>query len=378
MSRIQLPKRLSETSPYLFAEIDRIKKDREGKGLEIVDLSIGDPDIPTPVEIVEVAKEALGKPENHRYPTYEGMPALRETFANWFERRFGCQLNPTKEVIALIGSKDGIAHINVALVDDGDVVAVPDPAYPVYSTWAKFCGGKVAKIPLREENGFLPDLDDIPPTKILWLCYPNNPTSVSVSLDFYEKIVWLAKKRHFIILSDMAYSEIYSNSPPPSIFQVKDGKEVAVEFHSFSKTFCMTGWRIGIAAGREDIISALLKVKTNTDSGVFQAVQEAAKFALDNYETITPRIREIYKGRRKVMEEALEMVDFYYQKSSTTFYIWVKVGDSREFAKMVLEEHGLVVTPGIDFGEAGEGYVRLSLTTPHISKAARIIRGLKR
>ncbi len=386
--KFTLAERIRKLPPYLFAEIDRKKQEKIDQGVDVIDLGVGDPDMPTPEPIVEAAKKALEKPENHRYPSYVGMIAFREAVARWYKRRFGVELDPSEEVITLIGSKEGIAHFPLAFVDKGDVVLCPDPAYPVYSIGTMFAGGEVYKVPLLEKNNFLPDIDSIPEevvkrTKIIWINYPNNPTSAKATKEFYKRLVDWAKRNNIIIASDFAYSEIYTGEEKPvSILEVEGAKDVVIEFHSLSKTYNMTGWRIGMAVGNRELISALGKVKTNIDSGQFQVVQEAGIAALELGDDIVDGIRKTYKERKKAMVEALESVGLKIYKSEFTFYLWIKVPEgftSAQFVAKLLDEAGIVCTPGNGFGEYGEGYFRISLTVPtdRLLEAAERISRLK-
>ncbi len=386
--KLTLAERIRKLPPYLFAEIDRKKQEKIDQGVDVIDLGVGDPDMPTPEPIVEAAKKALEKPENHRYPSYVGMMAFREAVAQWYKRRFGVDLDPSNEVITLIGSKEGIAHFPLAFIDKGDVVLCPDPAYPVYSIGTMFAGGEVYKIPLLEKNNFLPEIDSIPEdvvkrAKIIWINYPNNPTSAKATKDFYKKLVDWAKKNNIIVASDFAYSEIYTGEEKPiSILEIEGAKDVAIEFHSLSKTYNMTGWRIGMAVGNRELISALGKVKTNIDSGQFQVVQEAGIAALELGEDVVDGIRKTYKERKKAMVEALESAGLEIYKSDFTFYLWIKVPKgftSAQFVAKLLDEAGIVCTPGNGFGEYGEGYFRISLTVPtdRLLEAAERISRLK-
>ena len=379
---VDVSRRIKQLPPYLFAEIDRLKEEVIKKGVDVIDLGVGDPDIPTPNEIVEVAKKALEKPENHRYPSYIGMYEFRRAVSDWYKRRFGVELDPNTEVVSLIGSKEGIAHLPLAYIDGGDYALVPDPGYPVYPVAVMFAGGKVYRMPLKEENGFLPELDAIDRdvlkrTKLMYIGYPNNPTSAVATEEFYKKVVELAKEFDFVVASDNAYSEIaYDGYKPISFLEVEGAKDVGIEFHSLSKTFNMTGWRIGFAVGNRDVIAALGKVKTNIDSGIFQAVQEAGIYALDNAEELNGRIIKVFQQRRDKMAEALEKAGFEFEKPLATFYFWVKVPKgftSPEFTKKLLQEKGIVVTPGNGFGDAGEGYFRISITNERIEEAVRRI-----
>ncbi|MDQ7037635.1 MAG: LL-diaminopimelate aminotransferase [Aquificota bacterium] len=380
--------RIKALPPYLFAEIDRKKQEKIDQGVDVIDLGVGDPDLPTPDPVVEALKRASEKPENHRYPSYVGMRAFREAVSSWYRRRFGVDLDPDREVIALIGSKEGIAHFPLAFVNPGDVVLCPDPAYPVYRIGTIFAGGQPYTVPLKEENSFLPDLGSIPRevverAKIIWINYPNNPTTADATEDFYRELVRWAKKHNIIIASDNAYSETYTGDRKPiSILQIEGAKEVAIEFNSLSKTFNMTGWRIGMAVGNEELIKALGKVKTNIDSGQFNAVQEAGIVALNLPESETDRIRAIYRERREVMTKALKSIGLEPVESDVTFYVWTRVPEgytSAEFVEKLLDEAGVVCTPGNGFGDAGEGYFRISLTVPteRLVEAARRIENLR-
>ncbi len=380
----ELASRIRKLPPYLFAEIDRLKDEVKKRGVDIIDLGVGDPDIPTPNEIVEAATEAIRDPRNHQYPSYTGMLAFREAVARWYRRRFGVELDPGSEVLSLIGSKEGIAHLPLAYIDSGDYALVPDPGYPVYPVSIMFAGGEVYKMPLREENGFLPDLGAIPDevlrkTKLMFIGYPNNPTSATAEADFYRDVVKLAKRYDFVVASDNAYSEIcYDGYMPISFLEVDGARDVGVEFHSLSKTFNMTGWRIGFVVGNRDVIAALGKVKTNIDSGIFQAIQVAGIYALDHAEELNRPIRSVFQERKDRMASALRKAGFEFAEPKATFYFWVKVPEgytSESFTRKLLEEKGIVVTPGNGFGEAGEGYFRISITNPRVEEAVERIEG---
>lgn len=367
---MKLSKRLQKIPPYLFVELDRLKNEKIKEGVDVIDLGIGDPDIPTPHEIVEIAKKALEKSEYHRYPSNTGSLFFRKSCAEYIKRRFGISFDPETEIIALIGSKEGIAHFPIAFINPDDVILCPDPAYPVYHLGAIFTDGVPHYMPLTWENNFLPDLSKIPQdilerTKIIWLNYPNNPTGAIATKEFFKEVIELAKKYNFIVAHDAAYIEMYYEEPPISIFEIEGSKEVAIEFHSLSKTFCMTGWRIGFAIGNSFLISALAKVKSNIDSGVFTAIQEAGAYALNNLEKIVPSLVEVFKKRRDFLATELQKLGYEFKKPNATFYLWVKTPknmSSQEFCKKVLQEIGLVVTPGIGFGNSGEGYFRIALT----------------
>lgn len=370
---VEYSERIKSLPPYLFAQIDKKKREKLSQGVDIIDLGVGDPDIPTPEPIVKAMQKAVEKPEHHRYPSYEGMLSFRSAVADFYKRRFGVYLDPHKEVIALIGSKEGIAHFPLAFINPGDVVLCPDPAYPVYKIGTIFAGGMPYTLPLKEENHFLPDFKNVPEevlrkAKLIWVNYPNNPTSAVATESFYRELIQWAKEHNIIVASDLAYSEIYfGKEKPTSILQIEGAKDVAIEFHSLSKTYNMTGWRIGMAVGNEKLIAGLGKVKTNVDSGQFQAIQEAAITALNLPESEVQKIRDIYKQRREVMVKALESIGLEVYNSSATFYLWVKVPKgftSAEFVSVLLDQCSIVCTPGNGFGDYGEGYFRISLTLP--------------
>jgi len=364
--------RIKHLPPYLFASIDRMKQKAIEKGADLINLSIGDPDIPTPSLIVNAMKEAVEKPFNHRYPSYEGMLSFREAVARWYKKRFGVKLDPQTEVLSLIGSKEGIGHIPLAFVNPGDTVLVPSPGYPVYSTGTLFAGGRSYTMPLREENDFLPDFDVIPKkvllkTKLIFINYPNNPTSAIAPAQFYKEVVNIASKYNFVACHDASYTEIYYDKEPLSFMQAPNAKDVGIEFHSLSKTYNMTGWRIGFAVGNREVLAGLGKVKTNLDSGVFQAIQEAAIVALGMDNDILSAIRKTYQKRRDVLYNGLKKLGMHLIKPEATFYIWAKVPshfDSMGLVTHMLDKAGVLATPGNGFGEAGEGYVRFALTAP--------------
>lgn len=370
----KLSKNLSKLPKYLFAEIDELKNEVAKNGVDIIDLSIGDPDIPTPYPIVEALYEAAKDPQNHRYPSYSGTIEFRQAVSEWFFRRFGVEFDPRSEIIALIGSKEGIAHIHWAFLEPGDYSIVPDPGYPVYNAATVLVGATPYKVPLKEENNFFPDLESVPSdvasnAKIMFINYPNNPTSATATYDQLEKAVWFAKKNNVILCSDLAYSEIYQGDEKPiSIFNIPGAKDVAIEFHSLSKTFNMTGWRIGFAVGNKDIVKGLLSIKSNVDSGVFNAVQFAGVRALQpDMEKYVEENRSIISRRKEMMSKTLRNIGFEVFSSNATFYLWVKNPkgfSSKEISMLFLKEVGVVVTPGSGFGEHGEGYFRISLTAP--------------
>lgn len=368
---IEKAKRLEQIPSYLFAEIDKKKEEMKKKGMDLIDLGIGDPDLPTPKLIIERLKTAAEDPKNHRYPSYEGMIEFRTAVAQWYERRFGVGLDPRTEVLSLIGSKEGIAHIPLAFVNPGDYVLVPSPGYPVYRVSTLFAGGTPYFIPLRKENGFLPNLSAIPKeaaekAKLLFINYPNNPTSAIAERSFFEEVVAFARRYQIVVCHDAAYSEIaFDGYRPLSFLEVEGAKEVGIEFHSLSKTFNMTGWRIGFAVGHSEIISGLGRVKTNIDSGLFQAIQEAGTEALNHLDTPLPEIINTYERRRDVMVEGLREIGLEVDRPKATFYLWIEVPGghtSAQFAALLIEQGGIVATPGNGFGEEGEGYIRMALT----------------
>ncbi|HUL20325.1 MAG TPA: LL-diaminopimelate aminotransferase [Thermodesulfobacteriota bacterium] len=369
--KIEAAKRIDQIPPYLFAEIDKKKEEMRKKGIDIIDLGIGDPDLPTPMPIIERLKKASDDPKNHRYPSYEGMVEFRTAVAQWFEKRFGVKCSPQSEVLALIGSKEGIAHIPLAFVNPGDYVLVPSPGYPVYRVSTLFAGGIPYFLPLRKENDFLPRLSEIPESiakkaKLLFINYPNNPTSAIAEKSFFEEVVAFARRYQIIVCHDAAYSELaFDGYRPLSFLEIEGAKEVGIEFHSLSKTFNMTGWRIGFAVGCSEIISVLGRVKTNIDSGVFQAIQEAGIAALNHFDTPLPEIIEVYEGRRDVMVKGLREIGLEVDQPRATFYLWIRVPKgytSAQFAALLLDRVGIVATPGTGFGDEGEGYIRMALT----------------
>jgi LL-diaminopimelate aminotransferase len=363
--------RLKKLPPYLFAEIDRQKKEARARGVDLIDLGIGDPDLPTPDHVVAALARAGRDPKNHRYPDYEGLLAFREAAAAWYRARFGVTLDPATEVLTLIGSKEGTAHIPLAFVNPGDVVLVPDPGYPVYAAGTWFAGGEPYVLPLRAERDFLPDLDAVPAdvlrrAKMLFLNYPNNPTAAVATPEFFARLVAFARRHGLIVCHDAMYSELsFDGYEPPSFLQSPGAKEVGVEFHSCSKTYSMTGWRLGFVVGHAAVLGGLGRVKTNVDSGVFQAVQEAGIAALTGPQDSVARARATYQERRDVVVAGLRKLGLPVTPPRATFFVWAPVpdgSDSRKWASRLLQEVGVVVTPGVGFGAAGEGYYRIALT----------------
>jgi LL-diaminopimelate aminotransferase len=361
--------RINSLPPYLFATVDKAKQEAIEKGMDVINLSIGDPDMPTPGHIIEAMKKSLDNPARHRYPSYEGMLSFRTAAAKWIKKRMNVDLDPDDEVLTLIGSKEGIAHIPIAFLNPGDISLVPDPAYPVYNIGSILADGKPYKMPLLAENDFLPDLDAIPSNiaekaKLMFLNYPNNPTSATASLRFFDEVVDFANENEILIIHDNAYSEMtYDGYRAPSFLNVSGAKDVGIEMHSLSKTYNMTGWRLGFAAGNRDIINGLGKVKTNVDSGAFESIQEAGISALNGPQDCIHEMNRIYKERRDALLAGLKELGFEAKSPEATFYVWMPVkGKSLEFSKLLLEKAGIVATPGVGFGDHGEGYVRFALT----------------
>jgi LL-diaminopimelate aminotransferase len=367
---IKKAKRINELPPYLFAEIDRRKREALARGVDLIDLGIGDPDIPTPAPIVEKLVEGANKPVNHRYPNSAGMKEYRQAVASWYQSRFGVTLDPEKEVVSLIGSKEGIANMAVAFVDPGDTVLVSSPCYPVYHIGTAFNGGKNYFLPLTKQNHFLPDLDAIPAevarqAKMLWINYPNNPTAAVAEKDFFTRVVDFARRNNVIVCHDAAYTEMgFDGYRPMSFLEVDGAREVGIEFHSLSKSFNMTGWRVGMAVGNAELVAGLAQVKSNVDSGIFQAVQEAAIEALRLGDKIIEPSRKVFQERRDILVDGLRAAGFECEKPRATFYVWVSVPKgftSADFTARLLDQAGVVTTPGNGFGAPGEGYVRFTL-----------------
>ncbi|NQT90087.1 MAG: LL-diaminopimelate aminotransferase [Candidatus Omnitrophica bacterium] len=371
MLKIETADRLKKLPPYLFAEIDRIKKAAIQSGRDIIDLGVGDPDTPTPMHIIEQLYKAASDPQNHRYAMDAGLLQLREAITSWYKSRFNVELDVDTEVLPLIGSKEGIAHIPLAFINHGDEVLIPDPCYPPYKSGTIFAGGVPYLMPLLEENDFLPDLDAIDPqvarrAKIMFINYPNNPTSACATEDFYRKVIDFARDNNIIICHDAAYSEVSFDGYKPQSFLEFDGaKEVGVEFHSLSKTYNMTGWRIGFACGNSEVIAALRTVKSNIDSGIFQAVQFAGVIALEGDQSHVDEINSMYQSRRDALVDGLNRIGWKVSKPKATFYAWIPVPPgytSNELTKLLLEKADIVTTPGVGFGPNGEGYIRMALT----------------
>jgi len=387
MIKIEKAERIKNLPPYLFAKIDQMKKEMQKRGADLIDLGVGDPDLPTPAHIIDALQKAAYDPKNHRYPSYSGMIEFREAVANWYQKRFQVSLDPHTEVISLIGSKEGIAHIPLAFINPEDTVLIPDPGYPVYSSAVLFAGGNSYFMPLIKENHFLPDFSKIPEeilwkAKLMYLNYPNNPTTAVADHAFFEEIVKMARHYRIIICHDAAYTEIcFDGYQPPSIMEIPDAMDVAIEFHSLSKTYNMTGWRVGFAVGNPDIIAALGQVKTNIDSGIAQAIQIAGITALLGDQTPLTEMKNIYQERRDLLVTGLKEAGLEVATPKATFYLWVNIPSgftSTEFTTHLLTEAAVVTTPGNGFGAAGEGYIRMTLTVDkeRIAEAVRRIKNM--
>ena len=377
--------RLGQLPPYLFAELDRRRESARARGLDVIDLGIGDPDRPTPAAVVERLRREAADPRHHRYPAYEGASLFRKAVADYYRRRFGVDLDPEREVLAVIGSKEGIAHLIWAWVDPGDPVLVPDPAYPVYRAHTILAGGRPVPMPLLAERGFFPDLTGIPrevreQSRLMFLNYPNNPTAGVATVEQLGQAVDFARRHDILLCHDAAYVEMtYAGTGAPSVLQIPGAKEVAVEFYSLSKPFNMTGWRIGAAVGNAEAVAALGRIKNNTDSGQFTAVQYAAVEAL-TWPGGPDFIREmnaVYRQRRDLAVARLTRCGWDLQVPEGTFYLWAVppgVRDSASFAAELLERTGVSVAPGPAYGSQGEGYVRLALCC----EEARLVEALDR
>ncbi len=369
----KLSKKVQALPPYLFLEIDKAKRKARAEGRDIIDLGVGDPDQPTPKFIIDALSKAVEDPANHRYALDQGMPVLRSAISGWYKRRFKVNLNPDTEILPLIGSKEGIAHFPLAFLDPGDVSLVPDPGYPPYKGGTILAGGKPHPVPLLESNAFLPDLNKIPfiarrKAKIIFVNYPNNPTNACASDDFYQQLIEFAAKNKIIIISDLAYSEMaYDGYKPASLLEFPGAREVTIEFHSLSKTFNMTGWRIGWASGNPQLIGALAKVKSNIDSGIFSAIQLAGVAALDGPQDYLKSMCQLYQERRDILCAGLNALGWKAIKPKAAFYVWIKIPpkeNSIDFAGRLLKDADIVATPGVGFGKYGEGYIRMALTVP--------------
>ena len=386
MTTIEKADRIKNLPPYLFAKIDQMKEEVIQKGVDIIDLGVGDPDLPTPPHIIKALQTAAQDPQNHRYPSYTGMLAFRDAVVQWYQKRFKVQLDPKTEVISLIGSKEGIAHIPLAYINPQDTVLVPEPGYPVYNTATLFAGGTPYFMPLLKENNFLPDFSAIPQevltkAKLMYLNYPNNPTAAVADHSFFEQAVKLAQQNQLVLCHDAAYTEIFFDGYKPlSIMEIPGAKDVAIEFHSLSKTYNMTGWRVAFAVGNPDIIAALGQVKTNIDSGLAQAIQQAGITAMLGDQTLLDDIRNTYKERRDLLVAGLKEVGFEVAVPKATFYLWIKVPEgftSSDCTAHLLTNAGIVTTPGNGFGTSGEGFIRMALTIGK-ERIAEVVERLKK
>jgi len=380
---MRVSRRVEKLPPYLFVEITKKIAEKRAKGEDVVSFAIGDPDIPTPPHIINRLCQAAQDPANHRYPESDSLPELRETIAQWYQKRFGITLDPDTEVLPLIGSKEGIAHIAFCFIDPGDTALVTDPGYPVYSVSTTLAGGRPYYMPITRKNNFLPDLHNIPENilkraKLLWINYPNNPTSAVTDIEFFNRAVKFARQHDISICHDGPYSEVaFDGYRPVSFLQADGAKEVGMEFHSLSKSYNMTGWRIGMAVGNATMIGALKTLKSNLDSGIPQAIQYAAIEALTGPQDCIQEHNAIYQRRRDLIVETLNKIGLRTDPPKASLYIWAQVPEgytSREFTNDLLEQVGVVVTPGTGYGKNGEGYVRLSLTLPDAS----LVKGLSR
>jgi len=366
-------RRIENLPPYPFVEVSRKIAEKRAQGKDVISLAVGDPDIPTPWHVIARLCQAAQDPQNHRYPESDGLPEFRRAIAQWYESRFGVTLDPDREVLPLIGAKEGIGHIALCFIAPGDVALVPDPAYPVYSIGTMFASGSSHFMPLTEDNDFLPDLDRVPEdiarkAKILWISYPNNPTAAVAEREFFDRVVAFARKYDIAVCHDGPYTEVaFDGYRPTSFLEAAEAREVGVEFHSLSKSYNMTGWRVGMVVGNASIIDALRRVKSNLDSGIPQAIQHAAIEALTGPQDCVAEHKAIYQRRRDRLLQTLSQIGLKARPPRASLYIWARVPEgytSLEFATSLLEEAGVVVTPGISYGKHGEGYIRLSLTIP--------------
>jgi LL-diaminopimelate aminotransferase len=383
-----ISERLKRLPPYLFAQIDKMKREAINQGRDIIDLGVGDPDTPTPQPVIDRLNCAAKNPANHRYALDQGMPTLRIAIAKWYEKRFGVILDPDKEILPLIGSKEGIAHIPLAFINPGDEVLCPDPCYPPYKSGTIFAEGKIRIMPLLEKNRFLPDISEIKKqgmdrVKMMFLNYPNNPTSATAEAEFFKSVVEFAEKYNIVVVSDAAYSEIgFDGYKSESFLSIEGAKQIGVEFHSLSKTCNMTGWRIGWVCGNSKVVSALARVKSNIDSGIFQAIQESGIEALNLPSDFLKTLNSVYQERRDVLVDGLNRMGWRVEKPRATFYVWIPVPTgytSAEMCSLLLEKADIVVTPGTGFGPNGEGYIRIALTVDknRIKQAIERMCGIK-
>jgi LL-diaminopimelate aminotransferase len=363
--------RLNKLPPYLFQEIDRLKAELIAKGVDVINLGVGDPDLPTPGHIVKELAKAAKDPTNHQYPSYSGMSDFKQSVARWYKRRFGVELDATREVLTLIGSKEGIAHLPLAFINPGDLALIPSPAYPVYHISNMFAGGESYFMPLMREKGFLPDLRGIPAdvarrAKLLFINYPNNPTGATAERDFFVRVIDFAKEFDLIVCHDAAYTEMaFDGYKPMSFLEIPGAKDIGIEFHSLSKTYNMTGWRLGFAVGNAHVIEGLGQIKSNIDSGAFNAIQRAGITALEADQSCVLEMQKTYQERRDALIGGLQKIGLSPETPKATFYVWCPTPaayKSKDFTTLLLREAGIVTTPGSGFGDPGEGYVRMALT----------------
>ncbi|AFV22575.1 aspartate aminotransferase [Methanolobus psychrophilus R15] len=380
--------RINRLPPYLFAAIDEAKAKVRAKGVDVIDLGVGDPDQPTPAHIVESMCEAVRDPSTHQYPSYSGMIEFRKAAADWCKQSRKLDIDPATETLTLIGSKEGVAHVPLAFINPGDVVLCPDPGYPVYKIGTQFAGGKEHIMPLLDENDFLPDLEAMPKdalskAKLMFINYPNNPTSATADLKFFEEVVQFAREHNIVVVHDNAYSEmVYDGYQSPSFLSVDGAMDIGIELYSMSKTYNMTGWRLGFAVGNKDLIAGFGKVKSNIDSGAFDAIQRAGITALTSSQQCVADMNDIYTERRDVLLKGLSEMGIDVKPPKATFYVWAPVPegyDSMGFSKLLLEKAGIVATPGVGFGQYGEGYIRFALTqtVPRMNEAVDRMSKLK-
>ena len=369
---MRLARRVEQLPPYLFARISELIAEQRAAGVDVISLGIGDPDLPTPLHVLAALQEAAEDPANHRYPETEGLPEFRAAVARWYARRHGVELDPESEVTSLIGSKEGLGHLPLCLIDPGDLAISGQPGYPVYEIATMFAGGETLALPLREEDGWLPRLDEVPAdaavrARLLWLNYPNNPTGATANHAFFARAIAWAREHEVAIAHDLAYSDVcFDGYEAPSILEVDGARDVAIEFNSLSKTFNMTGWRVAMAVGNAELVDALRRVKSNLDSGVPQAVQRMAIAALDGPRDAIERHNEAYERRRDRIVQVLRELGLHVDPPRASLYVWARLPagerSSAAYAQRLVEETGVVVTPGVSYGEAGEGYIRISLT----------------
>jgi LL-diaminopimelate aminotransferase len=380
---VRIARRISNLKPYLFVEINKKIAEKRAKGEEVVSFAIGDPDIPTPPHVINQLCQAAQDPANHRYPESEGLPELHNAVAEWYKKRFNVTLDPVTEVLPLIGSKEGIGHIAFCVIDPGDIALVPDPAYPVYTVGTQLAGGRPYYLSLKENNGYLPSLngireDILQKTRVLWINYPNNPTGAVADLDFFNRVVEFAKKHDILVCHDGPYSEVAFNGyQPVSFMQAEGARDIGIEFHSLSKTYNMTGWRIGMVVGNAQAVGALRTLKSNLDSGIPQAIQYMAIEAFRGPQDSIAEHNAIYQRRRDLICEVLNNIGLAARPPKASLYVWARVPEgynSIDFTADLLDQVGVAVTPGIGYGRSGEGYVRLSLTIPDAS----LVKGLSR